>query len=85
MDKLAPTVHAQSGGGYSGDFQYDEVWGEPRNPVGMPRNRVMDASRIGPVCALRGTTLVSEYCSDLLSAPGLTRPQKNNRYQAVSI
>ena len=49
MDKLAQTVHAQTGGGDSGDFLYDELWSEPRNLVGSPRNRVMDASRIGPV------------------------------------
>jgi hypothetical protein len=33
----------------SGDFLYDELWSEPRNLVGSPRNRVMDASRIGSV------------------------------------
>ncbi len=38
MDKLAPTAHAQSGGGDSGDFLYDELWSEPRNLVGSPRN-----------------------------------------------
>ncbi len=49
VDKLAPTVHAQTGGGDSGDFLYDELWSEPRNLAGTPGNRVMDASRIGPV------------------------------------
>ena len=49
IDKLAPTVHAQTGGGDSGDFLYDELWSEPRNLTGSPRNRVMAPSRIGPV------------------------------------
>jgi len=49
FDKLAPTVHAQTGGGDSGDMLYDELWSEPRNLVGSPRNRAMDGSRIGAV------------------------------------
>ena len=49
MNKLAPAVHAQTGGGDSGDMLYDELWSEPRNLVGSPRNRAMDGSRIGAV------------------------------------
>jgi hypothetical protein len=49
IDGLAPTALAQSGGGDSGDLPYDELWSEPRNLVGSPRNRVMDASAVGAV------------------------------------
>ena len=49
VDHLVPTAHAQSGGGDSGDFLYDELWSEPRNLVGSPRNRVMSSSAIGGV------------------------------------
>src|SRR5262249_20528268 len=48
-DSIAPTAYAQSGGADSNDFLYDEIWSEPRNLMGSPRNRVMDASRLGPV------------------------------------
>lgn len=38
------------GGGYSGnDFPYDELWSEPRNLIGSPRNRIIEPTRIGPV------------------------------------
>jgi hypothetical protein len=49
FDKLAPTAHAQTGGADSGDFLYDELWSEPRNLVGSPRNRVMTGSALGKV------------------------------------
>ncbi len=49
IDKLTPTAYAQSGGGDSNDFLYDELWSEPRNLVGVPLNRVMDSSMIGAV------------------------------------
>ena len=42
----------------------------------VPRTRTSHAS---------GSRLSERRSRDLLSAPGLTRPQKNNRYQAVSI
>jgi RHS repeat-associated protein len=48
LEQLDPTVHAQSGGG-SSDFPYDELWSEPRNLVGSPRNRVIEPTRLGPV------------------------------------
>src|SRR5262249_42094690 len=31
IDKISPTVYAQSSGGDSGDFGYDELWSDPRN------------------------------------------------------
>jgi hypothetical protein len=49
LDKLAPTVHAQTGGGDSGDFGYDELWSTPANLVGNPRNRVTEQTNIGSV------------------------------------
>jgi YD repeat-containing protein len=47
-EKLAPTVYAQGGGG-SSDFPYDELWSEPRNLVGSPRNRAIEPARMGLV------------------------------------
>lgn len=49
FENLAPTAHAQTNGGDSGDFLYDELWSEPRNLAGSPRNRIMTASAIGGV------------------------------------
>jgi hypothetical protein len=49
LDKLMPTVHAQSGGGDSGDFAYDELWSDPRNRVGTPPGRVAEQTNIGEV------------------------------------
>lgn len=47
LDKLSPTALALS---YSNtDFPYDELWSDPANLIGSPRNRVMDSSRIGSV------------------------------------
>lgn len=46
---VSPAAYAQSGGADSGDFPYDELWSEPRNLVGSPRNRIMASSAIGPV------------------------------------
>ncbi len=38
------------GGGYSGnDSPYDELWSEPRNLIGSPRNRIIEPTLIGPV------------------------------------
>jgi hypothetical protein len=48
-DKFAPTAHAQAGGGDGGDFLYDELWSEPRNLVGSPRNRIAEGTIIGSV------------------------------------
>ena len=46
FDKLAPTAQAQGGTSYSNnDFLYDELWSEPRNLTGAPRNRIVDAAR----------------------------------------
>src|SRR5262249_53708775 len=49
LDKLMPTVYAQSGGGDSGDFGYDELWSDPRNRVGTPPGRVAEQTNIGEV------------------------------------
>jgi hypothetical protein len=49
MEKLIPTAHAQSGGGDSGDFPYDELWSDPRNGVGTPPGRVAEQTNIGEV------------------------------------
>ncbi|HKQ03824.1 MAG TPA: RHS repeat-associated core domain-containing protein [Blastocatellia bacterium] len=50
LDRLAPTAYAQGGSSYSNaDFAYDELWSEPRNLVGSPRNRAIEATRIGAV------------------------------------
>ncbi|HJQ26725.1 MAG TPA: hypothetical protein VKA60_22605, partial [Blastocatellia bacterium] len=48
-ESLLPTAHAQTNGGDSGDFGYDELWNDPRNLAGMPRNRVMSSTAIGAV------------------------------------
>jgi hypothetical protein len=47
LDQFAPTVHAQ--GYVQPDFAYDELWSEPRNLVGTPPNRALEATRLGPV------------------------------------
>ncbi|MEK6304510.1 MAG: RHS repeat-associated core domain-containing protein [Acidobacteriota bacterium] len=47
IDKLVPTAEAQTS--WPDDFGYDELWSEPRNLVGSPRNRVVEATRIGAV------------------------------------
>ncbi|HLG15385.1 MAG TPA: hypothetical protein VJH03_12910, partial [Blastocatellia bacterium] len=47
IDKFSPTAYAQSSGGDFQDFLYDELWSQPRNLVGSPRNRAVDSSRIG--------------------------------------
>jgi len=47
VDKLSPTALAQSYA--NNDFPYDELWSDPANLVGSPRNRVTDSSRIGSV------------------------------------
>ncbi|HKQ06410.1 MAG TPA: RHS repeat-associated core domain-containing protein [Blastocatellia bacterium] len=56
LDKLTPTAQAQiiiggGGGGCpaSGDFGYDELWNDPRNLVGNPRNRATESTRVGTV------------------------------------
>lgn len=71
IDKLAPTVHAQTGGGDSGDFLYDELWSEPRNLVGSPRNRAMDSSAIGAVLP-EGSNF--EFSVPIASLPGRGLP-----------
>lgn len=67
MGSLAPTVHAQTGGGDSGDFLYDELWSEPRNLVGSPRNRAMAGSAIGAVLP-EGSNF--EFSIPIVSLPG---------------
>lgn len=47
IDKLVPTAEAQSS--WPNDFGYDELWTEPRNLVGSPLNRAVEATRIGAV------------------------------------
>jgi RHS repeat-associated protein len=47
VDRLSPTALAQSY--VNNDFPYDELWSDPANLVGSPRNRVMDSSRLGTV------------------------------------
>jgi RHS repeat-associated protein len=47
LDKLSPTAHAQSA--WANDLAYDQLWSEPRNLVGSPRNRAIEATAIGPV------------------------------------
>jgi RHS repeat-associated protein len=49
LDKLIPTAHAQSGGYAGNDFGFDEMWNEPRNLMGNPRNRVLEPMMIGSV------------------------------------
>jgi RHS repeat-associated protein len=49
LENLAPTAHAQSGGYDSNDMAYDELWSDPRNLVGSPRNRVVEQTNIGQV------------------------------------
>lgn len=49
LDKLAPTAYAQGGGYTATDFGYDQLWSEPRNLVGSPRNRVIEPTQLGPV------------------------------------
>ena len=47
VEQLAPTANAQS---YSNtDFPYDELWSDPVNLVGSPRNRVTESTRVGTV------------------------------------
>ena len=49
IEQLAPTVHAQTGGGDSVDVPYDKLWSNSENLVGSPRNRATDGSSIGAV------------------------------------
>ncbi len=47
LDKLAPTTQAQSS--WPDDFAYDELWTDPANLVGSPRNRIVESTRMGAV------------------------------------
>lgn len=49
LEKLAPTAYAQGGGYTAPDFGYDELWSQPRNLVGSPRNRAIEPTQFGPV------------------------------------
>ena len=48
VDKLAPTAHAQLQT-YLDDLGYDQLWSEPRNWVGSPRNAAASAMPLGSV------------------------------------
>ncbi|MEN3334929.1 MAG: hypothetical protein V7641_4294 [Blastocatellia bacterium] len=71
VEHLMPTAHAQTSGGDSGDFLYDELWSEPRNLVGSPRNRVMSGSAIGSVLP-EGSNFEFSLPIDGLSGRGLS-------------
>jgi hypothetical protein len=45
LDQLAPTVHAQSGGG---DIGFDQLFTVPGNLIGAPRNVIIDHTALGP-------------------------------------
>jgi RHS repeat-associated protein len=47
LDHLTPTAQAQVG--WTDDLAYDELWNDPRNLVGSPRNRVAEGTRVGTV------------------------------------
>ena len=47
IDKMVSTAEAQTN--WPDDFGYDELWSEPRNLVGSPRNRAVEATRTGAV------------------------------------
>ncbi|MEW6210727.1 MAG: hypothetical protein AB1631_20350, partial [Acidobacteriota bacterium] len=53
IDNLSPTAFAQSCnqgyGGDSSDFGYDELYLEPRNDIGNPRNRIIEPFRLGSI------------------------------------
>lgn len=54
FETITPTALAQGScngafGGDSSDFGYDELWSEPRNLTGSPRNRALESIRIGTV------------------------------------
>jgi len=55
LEQIAPAVFAQGGscngaiGTDNSDFGYDELWSEPRNLTGNPRNRALESTRIGTV------------------------------------
>ncbi|MEK6407970.1 MAG: hypothetical protein AABN34_13495 [Acidobacteriota bacterium] len=46
LDKLMPTAYAQSS---STDLAYSEMWSEPRNLVGSPRDRAIESTAMGTV------------------------------------
>ena len=48
IDKLAPTALAQ-GPPYQEDLGYDQLWSEPRNLVGSPRNTAAAPMPLGSV------------------------------------
>jgi hypothetical protein len=47
MEHLTPTAHAQAG--WTDDLAYDELWSDPRNLVGSPRDRAVESTRAGEV------------------------------------
>ena len=47
LNQLTPTAQAQSG--WTDDLGYDELWNDPRNLVGSPRNRTTESTRAGAV------------------------------------
>ena len=44
IDRLTPTVYAQTSGYSNNDFPFDELWSEPRNLVGSPRDRTLETT-----------------------------------------
>ncbi len=53
MDHLSPTAFAQNCnqdfGGDSSDFGYDQLWTQPRNYTGNPRNRAIEGFPLGSI------------------------------------
>jgi hypothetical protein len=49
LDNLTSTAYAQGGGYIGNDFAYDELWSEPRNLIGSPRNRAIEPTVLGAV------------------------------------
>jgi RHS repeat-associated protein len=49
LNRLAPTAHAQSGSYFGNDFPYDELYTDPANLIGSPRNRAAEPTRMGAV------------------------------------
>ena len=69
LDQLAPSTFAQSctSGGDPGDVAYNELWNDPRNLTGTPRNRAIEPTRLGPVLP-EGSNF--EFAAPLISLGG---------------
>ncbi|HEY6330206.1 MAG TPA: RHS repeat-associated core domain-containing protein [Blastocatellia bacterium] len=55
LDSLAPTVHAQNGGGAAGDY----LWQYEPNLVGKPSNHCVESTGIGPILPESSNLLTS--------------------------